>query len=88
MYNVVGQNYTADLEAFKQLASYFRSAQERVRDPLKRPKCTSSDIRMSPNIARETPRFKLSRKRLEFNSKLHTSFHEESKIIHESMLFW
>ena len=78
----------ADMEAFKQLASCFRSSQERVQGPLKRPKFTSSDIRVSQDTARERPRSKLSKKRSEFNSELHTSFHKEPKIIHECMLFW
>ena len=63
----------ADLKAFKELASCSRSALERVRGPLKRPKCTSSDIGVSPDTARKRPRSKLSRKRLEFNSEMQTS---------------
>ena len=59
----------ADLREFKQLASCSRSALERVRGPLKRTKCTSNDIGVSPDTARERPKCKLSRKRLEFNSK-------------------
>ena len=77
----------ANLEALKQLVTCLRSAKERVLGPLKTPKCTSSDIRVSPGIDRERPRSKLSRKRLEF-SELHTRFHKEPKIIHEWMLFW
>ena len=60
----------ADLKAFKQLASCSISALERVRCPLKRLKCTSSDVGVSPDTARERPRSKLSRKILEFNSKV------------------
>ena len=60
----------ADLKAFKQLANCSRSALERVRGPLKRPKCTSSDIGVSPDTSRDRPRSKLPRKRLEFNSEM------------------
>ena len=60
----------ADLKEFKELASCSKSALERVRCPLKRPKCTSSEFGVSPDTARERPRSKISRKRLDFNSKL------------------
>ena len=62
----------ADLNAFKQLANCSRSALERVRGPLKRPKCTSSDTGVSPDTARDRPRSKLPRKRLDFNSEIQT----------------
>ena len=65
----------ADLKVFKQLASCFRSALERVQNPLKRTQCLSNDVRVSPDTARERLRSKLSRKILEFNSELYTSFH-------------
>ena len=62
----------ADLKAFRQLANCSRSALERVRGPLKRQKCTSSDIGVSPDTARDRPRPKLPRKRLEFDSEMQT----------------
>ena len=62
----------ADLKAFKQLANCSISALERVRGPLKRPKCTSSDTGVSPDTARDRPRSKLPRKRLDFNSEIQT----------------
>ena len=46
----------ADLREFKQLASCYKSALERVRCPLKRTTCTSIDIGVSPDTARERPR--------------------------------
>ena len=63
----------ADLKAFKELASCSIFALERVRGSLKRPKCTSSDIGVSPDTARERPRPKILRKRLEFNCGMHAS---------------
>ena len=59
----------ADLKAFKELASF--SGENLM--PTEETKCTSSDIRVSPDTARERPRPKLFRKRLEFNSEMHTS---------------
>ena len=55
----------ADLREFKQLASCSRSALERVRGPLKRTKSTSSATGVSPDTARERPKSKLFRKRLD-----------------------
>ena len=62
----------ADLNAFKQLANCSRSAVERVRGPLKRPECTSSDTGVSPDTARDRSRSKLPKKRLDFNSEIQT----------------
>ena len=78
----------ADLKAFKQLTNCSRAVQERVQGPLKRPKCTSSEIGVSPGTARERLRSKLSRKRLEFNSEIYAKFLKEPKVIHECMLSW
>ena len=60
----------ADLREFKETARCSVSALERVRGPLKRTKSTSSQLGVSPDTARERPRSKLSRKRLDFDSKL------------------
>ena len=62
----------ADLKAFKELASCSILALERVLGSLKRPKCTSSDIGVSPDTARERPRPKILRKRLEFKTLANT----------------
>ena len=59
----------ADLREFKETARCSVSALERVRGPLKRPKSTSSQLGVSPDTARERPRCKMSRKRLDFESK-------------------
>ena len=59
----------ADLEAFKHLVRCSGCVLERVRGPLKRTKVTSSDVGVSPDILKERPCSKLSRKRLSFESK-------------------
>ena len=59
-----------DLREFKQLASCSISTLQRVKCPVKRSKCTSSDSGVSPDTARERPRSKLSRKKLDFDSKI------------------
>lgn len=54
----------ADLREFKQLASCSKSALERVRGPLKRTKCTSSDIGVSPDTARENTQVQIIKKEI------------------------
>ena len=61
-----------DLEEFKELARCSKSALERVRCPVKRVKSTSGETGISPDTVRERPKSKLSRKRLQFESKKET----------------
>ena len=67
-----------DLEEFKETARCSRSALAR---PLKRPKSTSSQFGVSPDTARQRPRSKISRKRLDFESKFskHNKFGKKCK---------
>ena len=58
-----------DLKEFRELARCSKIALERVRCPAKRAKNTSGDIGVSPDTARERPKCKLSRRRLDFDSK-------------------
>ena len=59
----------AHLKEFKEMAWCSKTALERVRCPVKRAKDTSGDLGVSPDTQRERPKSKLSRKRLEFESK-------------------
>lgn len=59
-----------DLKGFKDMAWCSKTALERVRCPLKRTKATSSDTGVSPDTQRERPKSKLTRKRLDFDSKI------------------
>lgn len=63
----------ADLKAFKEMANASVAALKRAGCPVKRTKCTSSEHGVSPDTARERPRSKLPRKRLDFNSEIHTN---------------
>lgn len=59
----------SDLEDFKKLVSSSRSPLEEVRAPLKRSKLTSNEFGVLPDTARERPRSKLPRQKLNFQSK-------------------
>ena len=72
-----------DLREFKQLASCSMSALERVQCPVKRSKCTSSDTGVSPDTAKERPRSKLSRKKLDFDSKIQKVWNMKTKFNNE-----
>ena len=50
---VFHENAAADLKEFKETARCSRSALDRARGPLKRPKSTSSHLGVSPDTARE-----------------------------------
>ena len=59
-----------DFREFQQLASCSRSALEKVRGPgTEKPKATSGDLGVSPDTARLRPCSKLTRKKLDFQSK-------------------
>lgn len=62
-----------DLEEFKELARCSKSALDRVRStskcPVKRTRNTSGNVGVSPDTQRERPKSKLTRKRLDFESK-------------------
>ena len=63
----------ADLQAFRELAQHFMSTYQSC-GPLKRTRVTSSDIGVSPYMARERPSSKLARKKVVFSC-----FHDSSQ---------
>ena len=78
----------ADLREFKETARCSISALERVRGPLKWTKSTSSQLGVSPDTARERPKCKLSRKRLDFESKLSTIKRYKHPFLDRSQKEW
>ena len=67
---VSNEKAAADLKAFKETARCSISALAKIKGPLKRPKCTSSQFGISPDTSRDRPRSKIARRRLDFESEL------------------